>query len=436
MKFEHPGVVFIEFSPRENFLITINPEPKQNKNEDVIFWDITTGYKLRAFPLDKPFQWSFDDQYVATLKNGLVTIYETPSMKILDKKSLMLNKAITDFCWSPTQNYLSVFVPEQDSIPARIVIYKIPERKEIAQKNLFNVEDCKMHWHSGGDFLAVKIDIKIKKVSHTSFEFFRMREKGLPVESIAFQDFVLAFAWEPKGNRFAVIHEPEPNSQRKNVSFYTLEGKKIQKLATLEKRPANALFWSPTGKNIVLAGFRNFNGKFEFYNVDEKESYVTEVNHQLATNVEWDPTGRYVVIYVSHYYQKLENGFSMWSFIGKNLYNEAKEKFFQFLWRPRPPTLLSVDEEKEIEKKWPLIAEQYRKEDEEKRKARSTEKKNRKKKQREEFDKYMAERLKEYDSEREQRKALRGGIDSDDESNWTITEEVVERVIDETRENV
>ena len=40
----------------------------------------------------------------------------------------------------------------------------------------------------------------------------------------------------------------------------------------------------------------------------------------------------------------------MWTFNGKLLYKYGKDRFFQFLWRPRGKGLLSAEQEAEIEK--------------------------------------------------------------------------------------
>ena len=40
----------------------------------------------------------------------------------------------------------------------------------------------------------------------------------------------------------------------------------------------------------------------------------------------------------------------MWTFNGKLLYKYGKDRFFQFLWRPRGKSLLSAEQEAEIEK--------------------------------------------------------------------------------------
>lgn len=46
----------------------------------------------------------------------------------------------------------------------------------------------------------------------------------------------------------------------------------------------------------------------------------------------------------------MENGFHVYDFRGEALREEPIEKFKQFSWRPRPPTLLSKEEQKQVRK--------------------------------------------------------------------------------------
>lgn len=46
----------------------------------------------------------------------------------------------------------------------------------------------------------------------------------------------------------------------------------------------------------------------------------------------------------------MENGYHMYDFKGEQLREEAVEKFKQLQWRPRPPTLLAKEEQKQIRK--------------------------------------------------------------------------------------
>ncbi|CAI8040552.1 Eukaryotic translation initiation factor 3 subunit B [Geodia barretti] len=104
------------------------------------------------------------------------------------------------------------------------------------------------------------------------------------------------------------------------------------------------------------------NGTLEFIDTgDIAMSNVVE--HGGMTDVEWDPTGRYVTTAISYWSQKMDTGFIVWSFQGNVLYRNPvqMEKFCQLLWRPRPPSPLSKDDLQTIKKemkKYQMVFEQ------------------------------------------------------------------------------
>lgn len=273
-------------------------------------------------------------------------------MTLLDKKSLKL-EGVTDFAWSPSEPLLAVYQPEANAgnTPARVSLWSIPARKELRQKQLFNVSDAKMHWHPQGDYLCVRVDrfTKTKKTTYTGFELFRLKEKDYPMEVLELEnktEKIIAFAFEPNGHRFCIIHG---EGARPDVSFYTMRadgGSKLKHLITLKSKSANAIFWSPQGRHLILAGLKGLNGQLEFFSADEMETLAT-AEHFMCTDVDWDPTGRYVATSVTAVHA-MENGFNVWSFNGQLLYRLPRDRFFQFLWRPRPPMLLGAEAEKEI----------------------------------------------------------------------------------------
>lgn len=75
------------------------------------------------------------------------------------------------------------------------------------------------------------------------------------------------------------------------------------------------------GKNLVLGGLKAMNGQLEFFGVDDMEPYRA-AEHFMCTNIEWDPTGRYVATSVTSIHQ-MENGFNLWLFNGTPLYRRA-----------------------------------------------------------------------------------------------------------------
>jgi translation initiation factor 3 subunit B len=116
-RFMAPGVKRILFSPQENYLLTCNEDPRDP--EAIKIYHIPTERLLRAFPLypedmpkdrpPPPFLWSHDDKYIACLGNGLIRIYETPGMRLLDQRSLAA-EGVAEFQWSPTDNVLAYWV--------------------------------------------------------------------------------------------------------------------------------------------------------------------------------------------------------------------------------------------------------------------------------------------------------------------------------------
>lgn len=81
--------------------------------------------------------------------------------------------------------------------------------------------------------------------------------------------------------------------------------------------------------------------------VDAGTPEMTVMNvqeHTGVTEVEWDPTGRYVVSSVSAWSagsRGLDYGYMMWNFQGRLLARRPVDRFCSLSWRPRPPSLLT-----------------------------------------------------------------------------------------------
>ena len=59
----------------------------------------------------------------------------------------------------------------------------------------------------------------------------------------------------------------------------------------------------------------------------------------------------------------MENGYHIHSFSGTTLAEHPMEKFKQLVWRPRPPTLLSKEEQKKIRKNLREYSREFEEED-------------------------------------------------------------------------
>jgi len=66
----------------------------------------------------------------------------------------------------------------------------------------------------------------------------------------------------------------------------------------------NVFFRSPAGQFIVLAGMRTMNGVLEFIDTNDF-TVMNSGDHFMCTDIEWDPTGRYVMTGVSWWGHKV-----------------------------------------------------------------------------------------------------------------------------------
>lgn len=328
------------------------PLTLDEEGKHIIIWDITTGKPLRsfaAFDLPQPagaeagapprskvqwpaFKWSADEKYVARMKpQESISIYELPRMNLLDKTSYKID-GVQDFEWAPAtpqregvkqyEQLLCYWTPEIGANPAKVGLMSVPSKEIVRTRNLFNVTDARLHWQSNAQFICVKVDrhSKSKKPMATNLEIFRIKEKGVPVEVVdSLKDQVINFAWEPKGDRFVLITAGEAVAgsnvlPKTAVSFFAPEKIKgpgvgaFKHVRTFDKKNSNGIYWSPKGRFVVVATVSvQQHSDIDFYDLDyegdkpEAEAHLaanlmlmnTE-DHYGMTDVEWDPTGRYV----------------------------------------------------------------------------------------------------------------------------------------------
>jgi translation initiation factor 3 subunit B len=463
------GVRIVIFSPQENFILTNNEDPSDPAA--IKIYHIPTGNLMRTFPLypegvptdvpPPPFLWSHDDKYIARMGKGLISIYETPNMRLLDKRSLTA-EGICEFQWSPKANVLAYWAPEVQNSPAHVDLIEIPSRTQLRQKNLFNVSRCSMVWQGQGEYLAVKVTrhTKSKKTLYNNIELFRLTEPGVPVEMLDTKDAVMALQFEPRGSKFAMIHAESPTAAKVKVSFYdmikledttpTVPGLKVAKkqrnripevnlLETLEGKQVNFVSWSPAGNVVIMASLGDAaSGTLEFYDVVTKAMVVKE--HYRANQVIWDPAGRAVASVVSqpieggNFKFAMDNGYILWSFQGKQLHQQSFETFYQFFWRPRE-TLLSGSEISKVKRNLKKYEKQFDKADRRRQRAMYLEETKGKRDERSKFRELLARNKAVRTRHRAEYIELLGGYDSADESNYRINDVQRETVLS-TKEEV
>ena len=132
----------------------------------------------------------------------------------------------------------------------------------------------------------------------------------------------------------------------------------------------------------------------------------------------------------------MENGYHLYDFKGTLLREEHIDRFKQFLWRPRPPTLLSKEEQAEIRKNLRNYSKVFDEQDLAKKNTANREIIEARKRMLEEWLAWresQIEMLKEMGAEIE----LNGGkVQLEEDGDVEEVEEIVEEIIEETEEVV
>lgn len=385
-RFPHPGVVRVEFSPTERYLVTFSPATDQLQQEyNVMVWEIASQKVVRGYRVEQaneswPYvRFSSDDKYAARATEDMLVLYEVEedgSLSVIDKKPLQI-EGIRDFAWSPSDPTLAYWTPGSDNSPARVALMEVPSRHILRTKNLFNVVDCRIQWHSDGDYLGVQVTRtgsgKSKKQALTSLELFRLRQKDIPVDVLdlttvksAENAEVLAISFEPLGERVLVAVREE---FKVFVSVYALNHRDktsslpmIKLLKTLERKQLSRFIWSPRGDFCLFAGLESTSGFLEFWSINDF-SLLNSKEHFTATDAEWDPSGRFVATFNSYTRFQTDNGLIIWDFRGEQLSRTPIAKLSHVYWRPRPRSLLSREQQKAIKKNLKAYSERFELED-------------------------------------------------------------------------
>lgn len=447
---------------------------------DTYCFDIEEGSKVHSnvrhdqvHSLQDPnrLKWSPDGKYVARLDihqssgTDIISIYELPEMKLLDKKSVPAAGCL-DFSWSPKRNMFAYWAPASDNLPAGIKIVGVPDRSDICSRKLYQVHDGRMVWQDQGDYLCVYMTKMVGKKRSMVLMFFRVKESDCPVEQLEIAETVQSVSWEPSGDRIAIV---TGDARTFTHSFYSMNGvakdvnatglsdnaraaipgmapvavkkqapkkekKELTLLFALPSVQATDVIWSPAGGVAALAFYASDTCMFELHDVDNNQNLASR-RHDRGNRLVWDPSGRIIVsctitdIKNAKMRGHPSDGYVMYTFQGQVLNQVSCEKMFQFSWRPRPKDLLTADEKKKITKNLKKYEKEFDKEDRAKKQELNAENLNRR---RALADDFLA-RLK-YNQNlnlglKAQRVAARDGYDSDDDANYTFSTLLEETVV-------
>jgi len=423
-------------------ITAINPDGSFNISENSALEHINVP-REKVAPMQDPncFKWSADGKYLAKLMPDLITVFELPSMRILESKSIPAAEVL-EFSWSPGgENLISYYTPASSNKPAVIGIIRIPSREVICSRKVVNVIEANMVWQEGGDYLGVYMTKESGKDKTYPLMFFRIKSPSVPVELLTLSENVKGMSWEPNGERVVIICGEPGNATLHIYSLGTFGKGKEKKtelhlLQTLTGKKCTNVQWSPAGGVIAITNKESDGIAFELYDVQNSISMASR-RHNKAKELLWDPSGRTLATATSRTFDDiskatiLDDGFNIYTFQGVPLVQEKRPRQYQFSWRPRPKNLLTPEEKKHVVKNLKLYQATFEKEDRERKNVAFESIISERKMMANSFLARLARRRQEQARSglRATRIQLRDGYDSDDESNYETKIVYEERVI-------
>jgi translation initiation factor 3 subunit B len=396
------------------------------KSEDIgkklVIWDISIGLPVKTFALPPNLEnatrmpwplikWSYDDKYCARQGPDAIAIYETENdFQLLDKKLVKIDD-IEDFEFAPEgvklasskktdplDVVLSYWTPESENQSAKVSVMSIPDKSVLRTIPLVQVKDIKLTWNESAKYLCCNVTrhTKSKKTFFSNLHIFQLFEKDIPVDKIELQELILNFKWEPKSHKFITISKIDKGEiSNSNVAtdlntttFFDVEEVKVgtgKNVSSLKKwvsltslsNSFTDISWSPNGRFAILTSLNTQTTPIKFYDVEFDGEKPKDQNKKVSSNLklltthdfagltelQWESSGRFLTAISSAWKTKINNGYTIYDCVGHILKEEQITGFKEFLWRPRPASLLTSNDKKRVRKNLKEYAVQFEESD-------------------------------------------------------------------------
>ncbi|KAH3759711.1 eukaryotic translation initiation factor 2A [Pelomyxa schiedti] len=343
----HPNISKFYISPKASFALTWEHlQPTNAPNMHVI--TLATGSPVTSFVKKNfpPEQWPLIKWVNGEEICGL-SLYDGLQFYAGNFQGGVLNKlsqtGITAWCFSPQYNTsplcvpFATFVPESKGVPALVSIYKFPftSNEASSKKSFFKADDCELIWSPDGKALLCRSSTQLDPTGksyygqnglHIMFPNDGSRNATIGLKK---EGPIHHASWNPVQPLFCVIYGFMPAT----ITVYRLNGFKYSPVAEFGPAARNAVYWSPDGKVLCLAGFGNLQGEIDFWDTKTFERIGSTVAH-CTTSLVWSPDSRYVACATLVPRMRVDNGVKIFTPKGDMIFKLAVPELSDFAWRP------------------------------------------------------------------------------------------------------
>lgn len=342
--FDLPKAVCLEFSPKSNILVTWQPyaTAKDGVGEpNLQLFSVKNGKCLKSF-IQKKSQnwcpcWSDDESLCTRSVNNELHFFENNNFSTIANK-LHLQK-INDFVLSPGDQptKVAVYVPGSKGAPSFVRLYQYPNfggpQSALANKSFFKADKVTMLWNSKGTAMLVIASTEVDKTGASYYGEQTLHYIATNGETAVVQlpknGPIYDAAWNPNATEFCVVYGFMPAKS-------TVFNLKCDPVFDFGTGPHNAVYYSPQGHILVLAGFGNLSGQLDVWDV-KNYKLISKPQASDSTYFAWCPDGEHIVTATCSPRLRVGNGFKIWHYTGSVLYRygvQQNAELWQVTWQP------------------------------------------------------------------------------------------------------
>ncbi|XP_039613968.1 eukaryotic translation initiation factor 2A [Polypterus senegalus] len=340
-----PKVTAVEFSPKGTILATWNLYSKSKEtaqgDQNLHLWNVQTGACVKSFYQKNRENWCpvwSDDESISVRNvNNELHFFENNQFDTIANK-LHLQK-VSGFVLSPGSqpSKVAVYVPGSKGGPSFVRLYQYPNfggpTTALANKSFFKADSVEMLWNKKGTAVLITASTEVDKTGASYYGEQTLHYVATNGESAVVQlaknGPIYSVEWNPSSDEFCVVYGFMPAKA-------TVFNIKCEPVFDFGTGPRNAVYYSPQGHILVLAGFGNLRGHMEVWDT-KKYKMISKPQAADSTHFYWCPDGEHIVTATCSPRLKVGNGYKIWHYTGAVLYkydSPQNGELWRVLWQP------------------------------------------------------------------------------------------------------
>lgn len=117
----------------------------------------------------------------------------------------------------------------------------------------------------------------------------------------------------------------------------TIFDSKANAIHSFALSPRNTILFSPHGKFVLVAGFGNYTGQMDIYDMEKGYQKICTIEAGNPSVCVWSPDGKHILTATTSPRLRVDNGVRIWHVGGGLMYNVELQELYHVIWRPQSP---------------------------------------------------------------------------------------------------